>query len=224
MKIVFNDLSELTIQQYSNEGKYIGFKTISASPEELKAMFQDPTKTRVMKVYDERDALLIRFEDYTEFYSTEEYAGGIYGVRVYRPDTTPQAEAKIVEASVKIARMQAQGFDDEQAVEVKDIYPLWSGNGVSYGVGYKVLYQDTLYKCVSAHTSQDDWMPDAAPSLWAKVLNEGIQEWEQPDSTNPYMQGDKVRHNGQIYESLVDSNVWEPGTAGTESLWKVVNK
>lgn len=223
MKIVFNDLSELTIQQYSMEGKYIGFKTINATPEELRSLFEDETKTRVMKVY-ERDDLVAKFEGYTVFYSTEEYTGGIYGVRVYKPDTTPESEARILEASVKVARLQAQDLDDEQAVEVKDIYPLWSGNGISYGVGYKVLYNNTLYKCVSAHTSQDDWMPEVSPSLWAKVLNEGIPEWEQPDSTNPYMTGDKVRHNGLIYESLVDNNVWEPGTVGTESLWAVVNE
>jgi hypothetical protein len=38
------------------------------------------------------------------------------------------------------------------------------------------------------------------------------------------MKNDKVRHNGLIYESLVDNNVWEPGTVGTESLWAVVNE
>lgn len=223
MKIIFNDLSELTIQQYSNEGKYLGIMTIDATPEELRTMFEDKTKTRVIKVTD-RDDILARFEGFTEFYCTEEYTGGIYGVRNYKPDTTPEAEAKILEASVKIARLQAQELGDEAAIEVKDIYPLWNGNGISYGVGYKVLYEGTLYKCVSAHTSQDDWTPTDAPSLWAKVLNEGINEWEQPGSTNPYMKGDKVRHNGLIYESLVDTNVWEPGTTGTESLWAVVNE
>lgn len=223
MKIVFNDLSELTIQHYANEGKYLAIKTIDATPEELRTMFEDKTKTRVIKVV-ERDDVLARYDGFTVFYSTEEYTGGIYGVRVYKPDTTPQAEAKVLEASVKIARLQAQDLDDETAIEVKDIYPLWNGNGISYGVGCKVLYGGTLYKCVQAHTSQDDWTPTEASSLWAKVLNEGINEWEQPSSTNPYMKGDKVRHNGLIYESLVDNNVWEPGTVGTESLWAVVNE
>lgn len=222
MKVIFNDLSELTIQQHTAEGKYIGFKTINAEPAELREIFSDETKTRLMKVM-ERDDVLAVYEGYTVFYSTEEYTGGIYGVRVYKPDTTPEAEAAIVAASVKVARMQAQDLDDEAAIEVKDIYPLWNGNGIAYGLGFKVLYEGVLYKCTSAHTSQFDWTPEAASSLWAKVLNEGVQEWEQPGSTNPYMKGDKVRHNGQIYESLVDNNVWEPGTTGTESLWAVVN-
>ena len=52
----------------------------------------------------------------------------------------------------------------------------------------------------------------------------GIGEWEQPDSTNPYITGDRVKHNGKTWESLVDNNVWEPGAQGTEALWKVVEE
>ena len=43
---------------------------------------------------------------------------------------------------------------------------------------------------------------------------ETITEWEQPDSTNPYMQGDKVTHNGKTWISDIDGNVWEPGVYG----------
>jgi len=53
--------------------------------------------------------------------------------------------------------------------------------------------------------------------LWAKVLipdENVIPEWEQPNSTNPYMKGDKVSYNGIIYESTVDNNVWAPNVYG----------
>ena len=59
------------------------------------------------------------------------------------------------------------------------------------------------------------WYPTAAPSLWAKVLIPDanvIPEWEQPDSTNPYMRGDKVTFNGKTYESAIDNNIWSPAT------------
>ncbi|MBP3305258.1 MAG: chitinase, partial [Oscillospiraceae bacterium] len=78
-------------------------------------------------------------------------------------------------------------------------------------------YDGALYKCLQAHTSQPDWTPTAAPSLWAKVLipDPGtIPEWEQPDSTNPYMAGDKVTHNGKTWVSDIDNNVWAPGAYG----------
>lgn len=106
---------------------------------------------------------------------------------------------------------------DEQAVTYKLLYPKWIGNGVSYVVGDRRQYDGALYKCLQAHTSQPDWTPTAAPSLWAKVLipDPGtIPEWEQPDSTNPYMAGDKVTHNGKTWVSDIDNNVWAPGAYG----------
>lgn len=94
-----------------------------------------------------------------------------------------------------------------------------------YVLNAVVRYEGIPYRCIQAHTSQTSWTPDVSPSLWAKILTqEGeILAWEQPDSTNGYMKGDKVTHNGKTYESLVDNNVWEPGATGTESLWSEVN-
>lgn len=111
---------------------------------------------------------------------------------------------------------------DEQAVEVQSIYPDWKSD-VDYEVGERVLYEDILYKVLTAHKSQSDWTPDVAVSLFAKVLivdPNVVPEWEQPDSTNPYMKGDKVMYNGVTYESLIDNNTWSPESypAG----WKVI--
>lgn len=106
--------------------------------------------------------------------------------------------------------------DDEQALEGKELFPLWDASTV-YEAGSRVRYNDTLYKCLQAHTSQETWTPTDAPSLWAKVLTDPSGEilpWEQPDSTNPYMTGDKVTHNGKTWVSDVDNNVWEPGVYG----------
>lgn len=93
----------------------------------------------------------------------------------------------------------------------------WSGNGVEYGVGDRVQYGGKPYKCLQAHTSQAGWNPADAASLWAEILipdPEVIPDWVQPGSTNPYMKSDKVRHNGKIWISDVDNNVWEPGVYG----------
>ena len=93
-------------------------------------------------------------------------------------------------------------------------------------------YEGELYVCLQAHTSQTDWAPTAAPSLWAKVLEAGtpdtpteeVPEWVQPDSTNPYPLGARVKHNGKVWESLVANNVWEPGAVGTETVWREVTE
>lgn len=106
-------------------------------------------------------------------------------------------------------------ISDEQAVEIPNVFPAWK-IGKEYAVGYRVNYQDILYKCLQAHTSQDDWTPDTSASLWARLLNpdpEVIPVWEQPDSTNAYMTGDRVHYpdaDGPIYESTIDNNIWSP--------------
>lgn len=110
----------------------------------------------------------------------------------------------------------AQHLDDAEALEVKGIYAEWEV-GVEVKVHEKRLYHGVLYRCLKEHTTQADWTPDVATSLWAKVLipdEDVIPEWEQPDSTNPYMEGDKVTHNGKTWVSDVDNNVWEPSVYG----------
>ena len=114
-----------------------------------------------------------------------------------------------------IIEAAAQSLPDETALEVVTLHPEWK-SGTGYTVGFKVQYGGVLYRCLTAHTAQDEWTPDVSPSLWARVLVEDgrILPWEQPDSTNGYMTGDKVTHNGKTWISDVDNNVWEPGFYG----------
>lgn len=108
----------------------------------------------------------------------------------------------------------AETLSDAQALQVPMLFDEFDGNGVAYEVGKRIMFEGVLYKVIQAHTSQADWTPAAAPSLFAKVINEtidgSIPEFEQPDSTNPYMKGDRVIFNGKIYESLIDNNVYSP--------------
>ena len=83
-------------------------------------------------------------------------------------------------------------------------------------------YINCLYKVLQDHISQESWIPELSPSLFAKILipdPDMIPEWESPSSENAYMTGDKVKHKNETWESLVDYNVWEPGADGTESIW-----
>lgn len=127
-------------------------------------------------------------------------------------------DAMAYRAAIDLA---AQSLDDTKAVEAQCLYPDFAV-GVPYTAGDRVVYDGKLYKVLQAHTSQADWLPTAAPSLFAEVLpgqgGTGIGEWQQPGSTNPYQKGDKVTHNGKTWESTADNNVWEPGVYG----WKEV--
>lgn len=103
---------------------------------------------------------------------------------------------------------------DDAALLLTEYYPVWSGDSVEYKKDYRLTYNGILYKVLQDHTSQASWTPDAAPSLFAKVLVTGDEdtppEWQQPDSTNAYMTGDRVTFEGHVYESLIDNNVWKP--------------
>ena len=129
--------------------------------------------------------------------------------------TLEEAKA-IIDALVTLRNSAA----DEQALKASALYPKWKV-GTAYQKDERVLYDDILYKVLTDHTSQVDWTPDAAPSLFAKVLipdKNVIPEWEQPESTNPYGKGDKVTHNGKTWRSTIDGNVWEPGVYGWEEI------
>lgn len=117
-----------------------------------------------------------------------------------------------------IIEQAAQSLDDTTALDAVTLFPAWK-SGTAYLDGQRIRYNGVLYRCLTDHISQADWTPDAAPSLWAKVLipdPETIPEWEQPESTNPYMKGDRVTHNGKTWVSIVDNNIWEPGVYGWE--------
>lgn len=106
----------------------------------------------------------------------------------------------------------ALSLSDEDALEAVQLFPNWNPDA-AYLVDDKVNYEGVLYKCLQSHAAQAAWTPSAAPSLWAKVLipdENTIPEWEQPDSTNPYMRGDRVSFDGKIYESAIDNNIWSP--------------
>ena len=118
----------------------------------------------------------------------------------------------LVRLAVKEARTIT---DDQEALEVKALYKEWNKQlDNALEVGEYIQYNDKLYKVLQAHTVQETWTPTNAPSLFAEVLvdptGETILDWQQPDSTNPYMTGDKVKFEGKIYQSLIDNNVWSP--------------
>lgn len=116
-----------------------------------------------------------------------------------------------------------QSLSVEQGLEAVELYPEWEIDK-SYEVGYRVRFNGELYEVITTHKSQSTWQPDVSASLFKKVLivdESIIYEWQQPDSTNGYSLGSKVRHKGYVWVSQIDNNVWEPGTVGTESLWTI---
>lgn len=115
-----------------------------------------------------------------------------------------------------VALAESGGLDEITASEHAELFAEWA-YPVAYTVGQLRRYNGTLYKCVQAHTSQADWTPDTAASLWSVAADpaEECPAWSQPvGAHDAYAKGDKVSHNGKHWTSNVDSNVWEPGVYG----------
>ena len=122
----------------------------------------------------------------------------------------------VINALIKLREMAT----DEQALEAADLYPSWK-EGQNYNAGERVMHEGILYKVLTDHVSQTDWTPSLAVSLFTKILipNDNlIYDWEQPESTNPYMKDDKVLYNDALWISIIDNNVWEPGVYGWEKI------
>ena len=167
MKAIFNDATELSVQQAIPEGDYLRILSLEA-PESLRQYFKDPLKTKRI-IIQERGQTIATYDDYTTLYRIEWSPGGIYTVVMYKPERTPEVQAEVQQAAVLVAQLQAQALTDAQAITVKAIYPAWSPDGVQYPVDYKVVHNDVLYKCLQEHTSQASWAPGVAPSLWTAV-------------------------------------------------------
>lgn len=116
----------------------------------------------------------------------------------------------IVKASISLS--------DEDALEAIELYPAWK-TGTAYAVDERIRYGETLYRCVQAHTSQDDWTPDITPALWTVVSLDEFPEWVQPTGAqDAYRIGDKVSHNDKHWVNTLDYNTYEPGVYGWDEI------
>lgn len=171
--------------------------------------------------------------------SGDVFPGRIYLGKNASPDDYEEIEDRKVNMSIlntfddintkeksltKIGKIVAnQVTDDAVALTIQEFYDIWE-EGATYPVGRYITHNDILYKVLTEHTSQATWAPDVSPGLFAKVLidpsGETIPEWVRPDSTNAYMIGDKVMFEGNVYESIIDNNIWSP--VEHPAGWKMV--
>lgn len=130
----------------------------------------------------------------------------------------------------KALQIFALSLTEEQALEVPCMYDAWD-IGKAYAVGDYITYginsvgDPQLYKVVQAHTSQDNWTPDAVPSLYVSIGLDasGYPVWAAPTGAHDaYNTGDIVDYNGTLYQSLIDGNCTVPGS--DERYWSVYSE
>lgn len=106
-----------------------------------------------------------------------------------------------------------EGVDDNTAANAGELFDRWKvGEAVS--VGDRRYYPPTnrLYKAIQAHTTQADWTPDAAPSLWAVIdvshagtLNDPIPAARNMEYKNGLYYSDS--EDGKIYLCNRDTGI-----------------
>lgn len=115
---------------------------------------------------------------------------------------------------------EAGSIDPVTVAEHADLFAEWA-YPIAYKTGQIRRYNGALYKCVQDHTSQADWTPDTASSLWSLTADptEEWPSWVAPiGAHDAYSSGAKVTHNEKHWISTVDNNVWEPGVYGWEEV------
>lgn len=213
MKLIFNDATEITVQQVELRGDYLRILVVGTTPEQLKVLFTDSSRTARM-IVQERGQTVATYEGYTAFYRTEIYTGNIYGVMMYKQETLPAVKSEIQQAAILVARMQAQSLDDAQALTVKAIYPQWAEViGQTVKQGFKFLYGDALCKVIQPDglTIQEQYIPgEGTESLYAVIneTNAGTQEDPIPYAGNMALENGKYySQDGVVYLCNRDTEI-----------------
>ena len=129
--------------------------------------------------------------------------------------------AKQINRAVQLLA-QSGNLSESNAMEIADLYEPYVV-GKTYPVGYMFKYgvnadgETQLYSVLQEHTSQENWKPNETHSLYKAVgfTESGVSIWTQPlGAEDAYMARDVVEHNGTLWVSTIDNNVWEPGVYG----------
>lgn len=120
----------------------------------------------------------------------------------------------------RLIEQMSETLTDTEALEGVELFPKWKTDE-TYLIGERVRYDETLYKCLMNHTSQETWTPDVSPSLWVRVDDPSHEfpDWVQPvGSADAYPLGAKVTHLEKHWVSTVENNVWEPSVYGWDEV------
>ena len=124
----------------------------------------------------------------------------------------------------KAVQLYAQGLDNDSALIIATVFDAWQPD-TNYKINEYITYgvnsvgDPQLYQTLQAHTSQSDWTPDTAVSLYKPIgiAPSGYPEWSQPvGSEDAYRIGDIVSYEGTLYICVSDYNVYAPNVYGWE--------
>ena len=145
-------------------------------------------------------------EDYEEFLQLVKQIKANVGKDFNKQSTSkvPTTPRQADVARLVVMAINTMSLDDQQALEVKSLYPSWeSFIGKQLEKDMKVLYDGKLFKVVQTHTAQSDWYPSiSTASLFTEIVEDHAGTLEDPI---PYpADGNMVIYNGKYY---IENNI-----------------
>ncbi len=130
MILKFNDATELQIQSAEPVGQGLRILAINTTPEQLREIFSDKVKTKVMKV-EERGQTLAVYESYTEYDHTEEYPGQIYGIAMNQVGKSLEEQLQEKDEQIKSLTEELKNANAQITDLQLAMCELYEGMGVS---------------------------------------------------------------------------------------------
>lgn len=126
-------------------------------------------------------------------------------------DDMDVASIRRVDAIIsKVAnRINEVSMTVEESLELAAYFPKWEA-GKEMPIGYKVAYDGSLFEVIQGHTSQADWTPKVAISLFKVVQVEASGSFDEPIAWEPGMvlEAGKYYMDGEVkYKGLRDSGI-----------------
>ncbi len=138
-----------------------------------------------------------------------------------RQETAPTQKAARVMFQ---ALAQNDTITEADALDNKEMFDQWSDfAGKTAPAGILLQYDDGLFRVQQEHLVQEHYPPSVhTAALYTRVQppNAGPEPWQSGQS---YAKDVEVIHNGGVWLSGVDNNVWGPGAPGVyDNVWKRV--
>ena len=170
----------------------ISFK-VKSTYEEIKAFFADGVSLEAVQTITEGETKKEMVTDYSDYCiagDITDHRDGTFTV-IMGAKTEDEIANELLKENVNIILPL---LDDEQAVTVKKLYPVWE-IGKNLEAGERVLHGDNLYKVLQGHYAQEYYAPDIATSLFTRIDETHAGTLEDPI---PY-DGNMVLENGKYY-------------------------
>ena len=160
-------------------------------------------------------------EDYEEFDKPEDYEDPV----IIDQSRRIVNMHKIVDETKE--QINTFGLSNNDALKVKDFYPLWSADSLQVKKGEKYQHVNKLYEADQDHVTQENWSPDKMSSLWHEVTDHaGTLEDPIPynEELNPMWQG-MILEEGKYYtqSGVVYKCIRNTGNKVTQNLADLVS-